>query len=100
MVWVLPILIIVFPSIKIADIKYELKRSSWRLIFIALANVLGYLFMLKALAMAEVTRVMPLIQTSTLLTVLSGILILNERDNIARKIIAGGIALAGVYFLV
>ncbi|PIP53258.1 hypothetical protein COX08_01970 [Candidatus Beckwithbacteria bacterium CG23_combo_of_CG06-09_8_20_14_all_34_8] len=100
LVWVLPMLVIIFPSIKISDLKKELVRAKWRVIVIAAANVLGYLFTLKALTLTEVTRAIPLMQTSTLFTVLAGIVILKERDNLVRKIIAGGLALVGVYFLV
>lgn len=63
-------------------------------------NVVAYLLQLKALLLADATKVIPILQTSTLLTVMLGILLLGEKDNVARKIIASLIALVGSYILI
>jgi len=49
---------------------------------------------------APATKVIPLISLSTLLTVFLGILILKERGQIAKKIIAGIIAVVGMWLLI
>ena len=99
-IWTIPILFIYFPHIKLDAIKSELKLASWRVFLLAGLNVVGYLMQLKALETAEATRVIPIVQTSTLFTVLLGIIILKERDHIVRKIIAGMMAITGAYFLI
>ncbi len=99
-VWALPIIFVYFPSIKFTEIKKELKISSWKIILLAGLNVIGYFMQLKALEIAEATRVIPIIQTSTLFTVLAGIIILKEKQFIFRKIIAGIMAVSGVYLLI
>ena len=62
-------------------------------------NVAGYLLQLKALEIGDATRVIPTVQTSTLLTVILGIVFLGEKEHSAKKIFAAIIALLGVYFL-
>ena len=99
-VWTIPIIFIYLPFIKFAEIKNELRISSWKIILLAGLNVIGYFMQLKALEIAEATRVIPIIQTSTLFTVLAGIIILKEKQFIFRKIIAGIMAVTGVYLLI
>ncbi|MBU1017329.1 DMT family transporter [Patescibacteria group bacterium] len=99
-IWTVPVIFIYFPRVKFSAIKSELKIASWRVFALAGLNVVGYLLQLKALETAEATRVIPIVQTSTLFTVLMGILFLKERQHILRKIIAGVTAIAGVYFLI
>ncbi|KKU23262.1 MAG: hypothetical protein UX34_C0013G0017, partial [Candidatus Woesebacteria bacterium GW2011_GWF1_46_13] len=55
---------------------------------------------LKALELQEATRVIPIVQTSTLTTVLAGVVLLNEKEHLVKKVIAGFTAFAGVYFLI
>jgi len=100
LVWLIPIFFIVFPYIKLREIKEEFKLGSWKIILLAGINVAGYYLQLKALEIADATKVIPIVQTSTLLTVFLGILILKEKKNILRKIIAGLITIMGVYLLV
>ena len=63
-------------------------------------NVAEYLMQLKALETAEATRVIPIVQTSTLVTILVGIVLLKEKEHISRKIVAGLMAMSGAYFLI
>ncbi len=99
-VWVLPLVVIIFPSVKISDLQQAIRIGSWKIVLIAALNVLGYLFSLKAFTLTEVTQAMPLMQTSTLFIIIAGIFVLKERDNLIRKLVAGCLALVGVYFLV
>ena len=98
-VWVVPLIIIYFPYIKVKDLVHEAKASSWKIIVLAGINVVGYILQLKALESAEASRVTPIVQLSTLMTVIFGIAILRERDNIWRKIIAAGLGLTGAFLL-
>jgi len=100
LVWTLPLIIIIFPGIKLSALKEEMKIGTWKVYLLAAINVLGYLAQLKALTLTEATRVIPIVQLSTLFTVLMGIIILKERDHIPRKIIAGTIAIIGAILLV
>lgn len=99
-IWTVPIVFIYFPHIGFDVMKTELKLASWKVILLAGLNVIGYLLQLKALEIAEATRVIPIVQTSTLLTILLGIVLLKEREHIPRKIIAGLMAISGAYFLI
>ncbi|MBI5126866.1 DMT family transporter [Candidatus Roizmanbacteria bacterium] len=99
-VWTLPMVILYFPYIKFNDIKREIKISSWKIVLLSFFNVLGYYLQLKAFSFGEATRVIPVIQTSTLFTVLLGGFFMNERENLLRKILAAVIAVVGVYLLV
>ncbi|MDO9028631.1 MAG: DMT family transporter, partial [Candidatus Roizmanbacteria bacterium] len=97
--WILPLFILYLPHIKLNDLKKEIKISSWKIVFLSFFNVIGYFIQLKALALADATRVIPIVQTSTLFTVIFGIILLKEKENLLRKILAGIIAVIGVYFL-
>lgn len=99
LIWITPILFIYLPHIKMRDIICEFKTSHWKILALAVLNVSGYLLQLKALEMHEATRVIPIIQTSTVFTVMAGVLFLKERENIFRKILAGVVALVGVVLL-
>ncbi|MCR4329683.1 MAG: DMT family transporter [Candidatus Roizmanbacteria bacterium] len=98
-VWTVPILFVYFPHIPFKVLKEELKTASWKIYLLAAINVAGYLLQLKALTLAEATRVIPIVQTSTLFTVIIGVIVLKERDSVVKKIIASCMAVVGVYFL-
>lgn len=100
LVWVLPIVYVIFPKIKMSEIKYELRVASWKILIPALVNVVGYLLQLKALEVGNATQILPIVQVSTLLTVVAGIAFLGERDAMMKKILASILALIGSYFLV
>lgn len=99
-VWVIPIVFIYFPKVKVKAMKTELKRASYKLFILSGLNVLGYLMQLKALELTEATKVIPVIQTTTLFTILLGIFFLGERENMAKKFVAGILAVVGAYFLI
>ena len=100
LVWTLPIPFLIFPGVTMSQIKSESTGKFWKLGISAALNVCGYLFQLKALSLTEATKVIPVIQTSLLFTILLGIVFLKERDNIPKKILAGVLAFIGVYLLV
>lgn len=97
--WSLPFVFIYFPYVKISHLKLEFKKSSWRLILMAVINVLAYVLQLKALTLQESSRIIPIVQTSTIFAVLIGIFLLKERSNLKRKIFAGILCILGVYLL-
>ncbi len=99
LVWTVPIIIIYFPYVELRDIIREFKINSWKIFVMAGLNVSGYLLQLKALSIYEATIVLPFIQIYSLFTVLLGIILLKEKENIPRKVLAGILALVGVYFL-
>jgi drug/metabolite transporter (DMT)-like permease len=98
--WLFPLIILYLPSLSFSEIKKEFKLSSWKIVLLAFFNVAGYFLNLKALILADATRVFPVAQTSTIFTVIFGIILLKEKKFLIRKIFAGVIAVIGVYLLV
>lgn len=98
--WLFPLFIIYFPKIEAKILKKELKKASSKIIILSLLNVLGYWLQLKALALAEATRVILIVQSSVILTIFLGAVLLKEKENFIRKILAGLLSLLGVYFLI
>lgn len=100
LIWLIPLVVIYFPYVRLSEIKYEIRAGSWKVVILAFLNVVGYLLQLKAVEIADATKVIPVVQTSTLLTVFLGIVILGEKDDKFRKIIASIIALIGTYIVI
>jgi uncharacterized membrane protein len=100
LVWVLPLSLIIFPLFKAREIIREIKNSTWKMYVMAILNVLGYWLQLRALAISEASRIIPLVNTSTLFTILAAIIFLGERSDLKKKIIAGIITVVGVYLLI
>lgn len=65
----------------------------------ALANVLALFFLLWALSLGPVAIVNAIYQGTMIFAILAGILFLNEREDIAKKLIGTAIALVGVMLL-
>lgn len=100
-IWALPIFYIAsFPLVSFKSISSEFKISTWKIPLLAAANVLQFYFQLKALYLADASKVIPVISSSTVLTVLLGIILLKERNNLGRKIIAGALVFIGVLLLI
>jgi drug/metabolite transporter (DMT)-like permease len=99
-VWTLPVLFIIFPGIKMSSLRQEIKVGSWKVFLLAGINVVGYLGQLHALALAGETRTLPVIQTSVLFTTVLAIFVLQEKENIPRKIIGALLAVVGVLLLI
>ncbi len=99
LVWFFPIVIIAFPGVTASDVRKELHIGGWKAVLAAILNVVGYILYIRAFALADASRVIPVSATSGILVVLGGILLLGEHDHMKRKLIAGALAFAGVYFL-
>jgi uncharacterized membrane protein len=89
-----------FPYVKNSEIAHEFKIGNWKLIVAAALNAFGYLFQLKAVEIAEATRVLPIVQTSTFFTVILAALFLREKENLGRKTICAILAIAGSILLI
>lgn len=100
LLWGIPVFFIYFPYISYKDLAAEFRLGNWKILLLSALNVVGYYLQLRALEIGEATKVIPIVQTTTLFTVLFGILLLKERDNVGKKIIAAILALTGVYLLV
>ena len=99
-IWTIPVIIIYLPHTKYSEIKYEISNNKFSLSVMAFLNVIGYILQLKALSLTEAFKVIPVVQTSIILTVLAGVIFMNENHNIYRKIIAALLSFIGVLFLV
>jgi len=97
LLWAAPLIIIYVPSIKFKEIKDQFKIFSWKIILLSFFNFIGYYLSLKAFLLADATKVILVIQLSTIITVIAGIFLLNERNNLAKKLLAGVIAVVGVF---
>lgn len=102
LVWVAPIIVIsFFPLIKLSVVKKIIRKDFKQISLISFLNVGAYLFNLKALVVGgEVTKVISIVQTSTIITIILGIIFLKEREHIVKKTVAGLIAIIGVFLLV
>lgn len=98
-VWCFPLIIIAYPGVRAPEILREFRIGGWNVAFAALCNVVGYILYVEALLRAEASRVNPIESTSSILTVLGGIILLHERDHLWRKLAAGAIAFAGVLLI-
>ena len=99
LLWILPLIVLYFPKIEIKEVKYQFKKFSWQIILLSFFNFAGYYLGLKAFILADATKVIPIIQLSTIITVITGVFLLKERSNLVKKILAGIIAVAGVFLL-
>lgn len=93
-------LMLFFPKlIKIKELVTEINLGRYLIPLLGLINVLEYYFMIKAFSLADASLVVPIVSLSTVLTVMAGIIFLGERDNIAKKIIAGILAFIGLLLI-
>jgi drug/metabolite transporter (DMT)-like permease len=78
------------------DVKHIIKtKHSW-LIAVVILGFIFYFCQLSALKLAEASVVYPVLRMSSLFTVLGGIIFLNERSDILKKIISTIVVIAGV----
>ncbi|MCA9495657.1 MAG: EamA family transporter [Nanoarchaeota archaeon] len=101
-------LVYLFPGIALIIINKSKKNSNilsliknfWLIILIVALSSFGfYYFKLKALELADASLVFPIIRSATILTVLGGIIFLNEKENIVKKIISSLIVFVGILLL-
>lgn len=98
LIWMIPLPFIAFPA-KPSEIKTAAKSAGWKIPLLASLNALSLVFFVRALQIGEASKVIPVLSTVTVLTVIGGILILGERDNWQRKLVAGILATLGVITL-
>jgi drug/metabolite transporter (DMT)-like permease len=78
-----------------------LGKIKWKVILLAsLFNAVANVFILSALKLSEVGRVMAVFQSVMICQVFIGILFLGENRSIIKKITGAGIVLVGVYLLI
>lgn len=99
LLWVAPFIVLYFPGINTREVKIEFKKFSWRIILLAFLNFVGFYLGLKAFILADATKVIPIVQTATLMTVIIGVFLLKEKTMLVRKLLAGVIAVVGVFLL-
>jgi len=100
LVFLLPGLFLgVFAMRKKGRVKSLLKNKLRWLLTAVVLSVVAYYFMLSAYKLADASLVFPIVRSATIITVLGGITFLGERKQIAKKIVATLIVLAGVVLL-
>ena len=87
------------PPIPLSIVVREAKVAFWRILLIAAGSVLSYYFVLKAFSLADASRVVPIMSSSTLIVVLAGAIFLKERTDIGRKLLAGLCVCVGVVLI-
>lgn len=99
LMWVIPFIVLYFPGAKIKDIKLQFKQFSWKIVLLSFFNFIAYYLGLKAFFLADATKVIPITQSSSIIAVIAGIFLLKEKNNLFKKILAGIIAVIGVFLL-
>ncbi len=97
--WGLSLIIVAFPKLSLSQLKKECIMGGWKVALTALLNVVGFVFYVQALSLADASLVTPVTSSSGTLTVLAGIFILKEKTFIGRKILAGVLMLIGILLL-
>lgn len=99
LVWTLPLPFIFLPYVKVKNLKYEWRLNNFKIFIIAFLNVGGYYLNLKALQLADASKVMPIIQTSLVFSVIAAIFLFKENKNLGKKIIAAILSFIGICLL-
>lgn len=88
-----------FPRLSWGLIKKEFTIARWKIIILSLISLLEFYFILKALQLADASKVIPVSSSEPILVVLAGIIILHEKSHLWKKIIAGFLVFAGVVLI-
>lgn len=89
-----------FPPLKLKEIKDELNLTPWwQFLTLGIFGLSGYANLLKAYTLGEASSVTPIITSTTPFVVLFGVILLGERDNLVRKLIASLLALVAIYLM-
>lgn len=68
----------------------EMKTVSWLpTIALAIANSVGYVLMIKAMSVGEVSNVVLVVSMAAVIAIILGIVVLGERKNVWKKLVAG-----------
>jgi serine/threonine protein kinase/drug/metabolite transporter (DMT)-like permease len=86
----------IFLRPKVAELRYELKVQWKKILLNAAVMDASFFFLLKGFQLGNVPQVVALTASSTLLTVLAGVVILKEDKHTALKIIAAVLATVGI----
>jgi len=95
-VWLAPIPFVIFPRLKLSQIKQEIRQSGKSIFIMSLINVIGYYLALKALEVGTAVQVVPMIQTYSIITVIFAAIFLKEREHLLLKFFAAILALIGI----
>lgn len=98
LIWILPLPFIAYPA-KRKEIGTAIKAAGWKTPLLASLNALSLVFFVHALQIGEASKVIPVLSTVTVLTVLGGIVLLGETKYWKRKLLAGFLATLGVLIL-
>lgn len=98
LIWIIPLPFIAYPS-RSGEIRTAIKQAGWKIPILAGLNAVSLVFLVHALQIGEASKVIPILSTVTVLTVLGGVIILGEKDNWQRKVLAGILATIGVLVL-
>ncbi len=98
-VWVAPLGVIALPSLSFKQLRREAIIGGWKVALLAFLNVFGYFIYLKALALENAAKIIPITSSSATLIVLAGIFLLKERTFMTRKILAGVLMFFGILLL-
>jgi len=90
---------VLFPRMPMKALIAELRRASWKLWILALSDIIGYGAMLKALTIGDASSVIPVATATPPLVVLGGALLLGERSNMTKKIIAVLLVIVAIYLM-
>lgn len=93
------IFVIYFPTIPLSTMVKEFKRTNWKIALLAAMASSGYYFLIKAFTAGEASKVILINSTNTFITIILAIIILKERKDASLKILAGILALVGVFLL-
>lgn len=100
LMWAIPLPFIALPTLTVSQIKIEMRIGWWKIALAAFLNVLGFVLYIKALSLAEASRVIPIVSSSSAtLSVFGGIFLLNEKTYMTRKLIAGILMFLGILLL-
>ncbi len=98
-VWLAPIPFVIFPRLKLSQIKQEIRQSGKSIFIMSLINVIGYYLALKALEVGTAVQVVPMIQTYSIITVIFAAIFLKEREHLLLKFFAAILALIGIQLI-
>lgn len=100
LLWTVPLIFILPPIPSSKTLRVAIKEGSWKTPTLAGLNAVAYFSLLRSYELADATLIIPLSQLSVLLTVICGAVFLRETSHLPQKIIAGGLAITGVFLLV
>jgi len=93
-IWVL-----LLSGAKISEVKEHFNRNRLGFIAFSLMGTFGFYFLIKSFLLLDKTISVPINSSYSVLVVLLGVILLKEKDNLFRKLIASGIVFAGVVVL-